>query len=159
VMAGGATWSMSLFWDLFLHNMQVLMLCFIIALIAGNGSIYMIIWNASVWGTVFGNLAKTTAVNLSANTAIVFLLIMLSVFPHVLLEMSSYVIAVISGTVLSNALAKEHIVSSHFAKILGLNFLVLLFAIFVLVVAMLVETYVLKNFTTYQTIIHLSFGV
>ncbi|MBW2994371.1 stage II sporulation protein M, partial [Candidatus Woesearchaeota archaeon] len=159
VMAGGATWSISLFWDLFSHNMQVLMLCFIIALIAGNGSIYMIIWNASVWGTVFGNLAKTTAVNLSASTGIVFLLIMLSVFPHVLLEMSSYIIAVISGTVLSNALAKEHIVSRQFAKILGLNLLVLLFAIFVLVVAMLVETYVLKNFTTYQTIIHLSFGV
>lgn len=159
VMAGGATWSTSLFLDLFLHNMQVLMLCFVIALIAGNGSIYMIIWNASVWGTVFGNLAKTTAMNLSASTVIVFLLIMLSVFPHVLLEMSSYVIAVISGTVLSNALAKEHIVSRQFGRILGLNLLVLLFAVFVLVVAMLVETYVLKNFTTYQTIIQLSFGV
>ena len=84
---------------------------------------------------------------------------MLSVFPHVLLEMSSYIIAVISGTVLSNALAKEHLLSRQFGKILGLNLLVLLFGIFVLVVAMLVETYVLKNFTTYQTIIQLSFGV
>lgn len=159
VLSGGATFSFGLFWDLFTHNMQVLLLCFIISVIAGNGSIYLIIWNASVWGTIFGNLAKTTAVNLSASTGIIFLLIMLSVFPHVLLEMSSYVIAVMSGTVISKALAKEKILSSKFGKILLLNLGVLLVAILVLVIAMLVETYVLKNFDTYQKIIQLSFGV
>ncbi|MBW2973110.1 stage II sporulation protein M [Candidatus Woesearchaeota archaeon] len=160
MMSGGATtFSMSLFWDLFTHNLGVLALCFIVALIAGNGSIYLIIWNASVWGTIFGTLAKTTAINLSASTAILFILVMLSVFPHAFLEMSSYVIAVISGTILSNAVVKEKLFSSQFAKILGLNTLILICAVLVLAVAMIVETYVLNNFTTYQTIIQLSFGV
>jgi uncharacterized membrane protein SpoIIM required for sporulation len=158
VLTGGATFSVGLFWNLFTHNMSVLMLCFIVSLIAGNGSIYLIIWNASVWGTIFGNLAKSAATNLSANTAIVFLLVMLSVFPHVLLEMSSYVIAVMSGTVLSNALAREKIISKKFGRILLLNLIVLAVAIGVLFIAMLVETYVLNNFTTYQRIIELSFG-
>ena len=159
VLTGGATFSMGLFWSLFSHNMQVLMLCFLVSVIAGNGSIYLIIWNASVWGTIFGNLAKTAAVNLSANTAIVFLLVMLSVFPHVLLEMSSYVIAVMSGTVISQALVREKILSRRFGRILLLNIGVLLIAILVLFVGKLVETYVLNNFTTYQKIIQLSFGV
>ena len=158
VLTGGATFSFGLFWSLFSHNMQVLMLCFLVSVIAGNGSIYLIIWNASVWGTIFGNLAKTAAINISANTAIVFLLIMLSVFPHVLLEMSSYIIAVMSGTVISNALVREKMLSRRFGRILLLNIGVLLVAILVLFAAMLVETYVLNNFTTYQKIIQLSFG-
>ena len=159
VLTGGATFSTGLFWSLFTHNIQVLMLCFIVSVIAGNGSIYLIIWNASVWGTIFGNLAKTTAIHLSASTGIVFLLVMLSVFPHVLLEMSSYVIAVMSGTVISNALAREKIISNRLGRIILLNLGILLLAVFVLFIAMLVETYVLNNFTTYQKIIQLSFGV
>ncbi|MBW3014699.1 stage II sporulation protein M [Candidatus Woesearchaeota archaeon] len=159
VLTGGASFQLSLFWSLLTHNFQVLMLCFIVSLIAGNGSIYLIIWNASVWGTIFGNLAKTTAMNLSGSTAILFLLIMLSVFPHVFLEMASYVIAVMSGTVLSNAIAREKLASARFGKILVLNMIVLATALLVLVIAVAVETYVLNNFTTYQTIIQLSFGV
>ncbi|MEM4264152.1 MAG: hypothetical protein QW666_04665, partial [Candidatus Woesearchaeota archaeon] len=80
VMVGGAIagvgtkFSLKLLWELISNNFQVLMLCFIVSIIAGNGSIYVIIWNASVWGTVFGTLAKTTAANLGASSAIVFLL-------------------------------------------------------------------------------------
>src|SRR3989338_9482934 len=51
----------SLFWDLFTWNLQVLGLSFLLSLIAGNGAIFFIAWNASVWGTIFGNLASTAA--------------------------------------------------------------------------------------------------
>lgn len=165
VMVGGAIagigtkFSMQLLWELMSNNFQVLMLCFIISIIAGNGSIYMIIWNASVWGTVFGTLAKTTAANLGASSAIVFLLIMLSVFPHVLLEMGSYLLAVISGTVISNGLAREKIISKRFGMILLTNIAIFGLALFVLLLGGIVETYVLDNFMTYQRIIQLSFGV
>lgn len=155
----GTSWSWGLFWELMANNLQVLILCFLVSVIAGNGSIYLIIWNASVWGTVFGNLAKTSAMNLGASAPVLLLLVLLSVFPHVLLEMSSYIFGVMSGTVLSNALAKEKLISRTFAKVLLLTLTVFVFAILVQVVAMLVETYVLQNFTTYQRIIMLSFGV
>lgn len=163
-VAGGATagigtkFSMLLLWELLSNNFQVLMLCFIVSIIAGNGSIYMIVWNASVWGTVFGTLAKTTALHLGASSGVIFLLIMISVFPHVLLEMGSYILAVISGTVISNALAREQIISKRFGKVLLVNLVILGIALLVLLLGGIVETYVLDNFTTYQRIIQLSFG-
>jgi uncharacterized membrane protein SpoIIM required for sporulation len=162
VMAGGATaagggyFSLALFKDLFTHNMFVMTICFLLSLIAGNGAIFMIIWNASVWGTVFGVLGKTTATYLQVNPGIIFVLIMLSVFPHVLLEMSSYIIAVVAGTMISDAMAKEQILSKAFGRVLASNLLLLLCAIGVLAIGMIVETYVLNNFTTYKTIIQLS---
>ncbi|MBN1645338.1 stage II sporulation protein M [Candidatus Woesearchaeota archaeon] len=162
VMAGGATttgggyFSIALFKELFTHNMFVMAICFLLSLVAGNGAIFMIIWNASVWGTVFGVLGKNTAIYLQAHPGVIFLLIMLSVFPHVLLEISSYIIAVVAGTMISDAMAKEKILSKSFRRVLASNLLLLLCAVGVLAIAMIVETYVLNNFTTYKTIIQLS---
>lgn len=154
--AGGGYFSIPLFKELFVHNMFVMGICFLLSLIAGNGAIFMIIWNASVWGTVFGVLGKSVAMYLQTHPAIIFSLILLSVFPHVLLEISSYIIAVVSGTIISDAMAREKIVSKTFARVLIHNILLLMCAVAVLAIAMIVETYVLNNFTTYKTIIQLS---
>jgi len=154
--AGGGYFSIPLFKDLFTHNLFVMGICFLLSLVAGNGAIFMIIWNASVWGTVFGVLGKTVAVYLQTHPAIIFSLILISVFPHVLLEISSYIIAVVSGTIISDAMAREKIVSKTFGRVLIHNVLLLLCAVAVLAIAMIVETYVLNNFTTYKTIIQLS---
>ena len=158
IMGGGATFSFGLFWELFAWNIQVLLLCFIISLVAGNGAILFIAWNASVWGTIFGNLAKTVAVVSGANAAIVFLLIILSVFPHTFLEGLSYIVATISGTVFSDGLAKERFFSSRMLRIVKFNVLILLIAVGILLLAVSVETFVLNNFETYRLIIQLSFG-
>src|SRR3990172_6449341 len=110
IIAGkAATFSFPLWWDLFSWNMQVLGLCFLLSLIAGNGAIIFIAWNASVWGTIFGTLARTAAVQSAANVFIIFVLIILSVFPHTLLEGLSYMLSAISGTTLSDGLAKEQL--------------------------------------------------
>ena len=154
--AGGGYFSIPLFKDLFTHNLFVMGICFLLSLVAGNGAIFMIIWNASVWGTVFGVLGKTVAVYLQTHPAIIFSLILISVFPHVLLEISSYIIAVVAGTIISDAMAKEKIVSKTFARVLIHNVLLLMCAVAVLAIAMIVETYVLNNFSTYKTIIQLS---
>lgn len=155
--AGGAVFSSALFWDLFTWNMQVLGLSFLLSLIAGNGAIIFIAWNASVWGTVFGNLAKTAAIQSTLNPFILFVLIILSVFPHMFLEGLSYMLSAISGTTLSDGIVKERIGSDNFIAIAKYNLLLLLTAICVLAIGMIVETYVLGNFTTYRTIIQLAF--
>lgn len=152
-----ASFSWPLFWDLFTWNLQVLGLCFLLSLIAGNGAILFIAWNASVWGTIFGTLAKTAAVATTANVFILFILVILSVFPHTLLEGLSYMLSTISGTTLSDGIVKEKIVSNKMLLILKYNLLLLLISIGVLAIGMLVETYVLGNFTTYRTIINLAF--
>lgn len=158
IIAGKATqFSLPLFWDLFTWNMQVLGLCFFLSLIAGNGAILFIAWNASVWGTIFGTLAKTAALASTANVFILFLLIILSVFPHTFLEGLSYMISTIAGTTLSDGIVKEKIVSKNMGVILKYNLLLLLIGIGILAIGMIVETYVLGNFSTYKTIINIAF--
>ena len=53
-VAGNATFTTGLFTDIFFNNFKVLLICFLISLIAGNGAIFLIVWNGSVWGTIFG---------------------------------------------------------------------------------------------------------
>lgn len=158
IITGGAGFSLGLFWSLFTWNLQVLLLCFIISLIAGNGAILFIAWNASVWGTIFGTLAKTAATVSSANVFIVFLLIIISVFPHTFLEGLSYIVSTVSGTTLSDGLCKEKFFSPQMLKVFKYNMLFLLLAVLILVVACIVETFVLNNFETYRFIIQLAFG-
>lgn len=158
VLAGGATFTSGLFWHLFTWNLQVLFLCFIISLVAGNGAILFIAWNASVWGTVFGNLAKTAAVTLGGSSVIILILILISVFPHMFLEGLSYIIGTVSGTILSDGICKEKFFSKEMGKIIKYNALLLLLAIGVLLIACIVETFVLDNFETYRMISRIAFG-
>ncbi|MBW3019113.1 stage II sporulation protein M [Candidatus Woesearchaeota archaeon] len=156
--AGGASFSWSLFSDLFVWNLQVLLLCFILSLVAGNGAILFIAWNASVWGTIFGNLAKTAALASGLNSLILFLLIIVSVFPHTFLEGLSYMVSTLSGTGLSDGLVKEKIMSNRMFIIAKYNLLLFLISLSILCIACMIETYVLNNFTTYRMIINLAFA-
>ncbi len=152
-----AIFSWPLFWDLFTWNLQVLGLCFFLSLIAGNGAIFFIAWNASVWGTIFGNLAKTAAIATTANTLILFMLVIISVFPHTFMEGLSYMVSTISGTTLSDGIVKEPLFSSNMKAIFKYNLILLLIGIGILAIGMIIETYVLGNFQTYRTIINLAF--
>ena len=55
---GAASWNQGLFTDLFLNNLLVLLVIFLTAFFLGEGGILLITWNASVWGTIFGSLAR-----------------------------------------------------------------------------------------------------
>lgn len=155
--AGHAFFTVGLFKEIFLNNLKVLVFCFLISIFAGNGSMLLIAWNASVWGTVFGNLAKVSAGVGAANPWAFFILIMFSVLPHTILEMLSYVIATISGAAISEGFLKEKLKSDRFMNVFMINLILLIVALFVLAVAGVVETYVLDNFETYRTIIGIAF--
>jgi len=157
VTGKAASFSWPLFWDLFLWNMQVLGMCFFLSLIAGNGAIVFIAWNASVWGTIFGNLAKSAAIASTANLGIVFLLVILSVLPHTFMEGLSYMVSTISGTTMSDGIVREKLLSNRMWLIFKYNLVLLLIGIGILFIGMVIETYVLGNFTTYRTIINLAF--
>lgn len=157
-MTGGAmSFDTGLAMNLIRSNFLVLMLCFTISLVAGNGSILFIAWNASVWGTIFGTIARTAATNIQGSPAIIFLLILLSVLPHMILEILSYILSAIAGTLLSDGVVNMRIASSGFAREVRHVMVLFIAAIVVLVIAGLVETFVLGNFKTYSTIISLSF--
>ncbi|MFQ5474533.1 MAG: stage II sporulation protein M [Candidatus Nanoarchaeia archaeon] len=156
VISGHATFTLPLFKSLITNNLYVLGLCFIIALIMGAGAVFLVVWNASVWGTIFGTLAKSAALTTGKNQIIIFILILLSVLPHMFLEISSYIWAAISGNLLSEGIVNGQ-ARHHIKKIIWYNLVLLIIAIVILIIGMAVETYVLGNFETYATIIDLAF--
>ena len=160
-VAGQATsaevFSSGLFYTLLTNNFLVLMACFILALLAGDGAIFMITWNASVWGTIFGLTAKNAATVAGQHPLYFFGLIMLIVFPHMIIEAISYFLAAISGSVISKDVLLEQFASERFFEVFGFNLYLLLFGLLFLLLGAIVETFVLQNVDIYQQIIQLSF--
>ncbi len=148
--------SPDLFFSLLSNNFLVLIACFILALLTGDGAIFLITWNASVWGTIFGVTAKHAAAFSGQNPFYVFLLIMLIVFPHMIIEAMSYFLAAISGSVISKDVILEQFASHRFMEVFGFNLYLFFFALVFLLLGAIVETWVLGNVGIYQEIIKMS---
>jgi len=148
--------SAPLFYRLFFHNLVVLALAFLTALLIGDGAIFLLTWNASVWGTIFGNLAKTSALAGGLNPLILFLLVMAIVIPHTMMEALSYITAALSGGVFSRTLIKETKKIEKRKALLKNAAFVLITAVIILLIAVFVEQYVLITSGLYKTIVGLS---
>lgn len=156
-VGGGAYFSTPLLWSILLNNWWVLLACFLISLLTGDGGIFMITWNLSVWGTIFGVTARNAAFVAGAPPFYFFLLIILIATPHAFLEILSYILGSISGGVISKGLRIEGFKSKKF-KILFFHSLGLfIFAVIVLFLGGLVETWVLGNVGLYREIIAMSY--
>jgi len=155
---GGAIFSKSLFLDILKNNLGVLILCFVTAFVFGDGAIFLITWNASVWGTIFGNIAKTAALNVAKSPIYYFFIILLIVFPHMILEAFSYVSSATAGGIISKGLLKEKFLSKKFRTLTKNTVLLMIFAFLILVLAVIIETFVLNNAMTYTKIVRLSFS-
>jgi len=153
----GGLFSSGLFFDLLSNNFMVLIACFIMALLTGDGAIFLITWNASVWGTIFGVTAKGAAAFSGQNPFYLFGIVMLVVFPHMMIEAISYFLAAISGSVISKDVILEKFASERFFEVFGFNLYLLLFALLFLLLGALVETFVLEHVGIYQEIIRMSF--
>jgi hypothetical protein len=134
-----------LFKDLLGNNFLVLLACFIMALLTGDGAIFLITWNASVWGTIFGLTAKNAAAFSGAAPYLIFVGIMIIVFCHMIIEALSYFLAAISGSVISKDVILEKFASDRFMEVFGFNLYLLLFGLIALLVGAFVETLVLVN--------------
>ena len=155
--AGGAIFNVSRFLDIFINNIMVLILVFVTAFLIGDGAIFLLTWNASVWGTIFGLFAKNYALNVAKNPFYIFLIVLTIVITHTLLEAFAYISAASAGGVISKGMIKEKLASLEFNRVVKGTLITLLFAILVLIVAVVVENYVLGNIRIYQEIVRYSF--
>ena len=156
---GGAIYfTKQLFADLFSNNFKVLAVVFIIALMTGNGAVFVIVWNASVWGTIFGVTAKCAALFSGYSPVYLFLLVLMIVFPHMIIEALSYILAAIAGSIISKDVLKEKFNTLRFKKVFFFNLYLLGFALLFLLLGAIIETFVLDNATLYHEIIQLSFS-
>jgi uncharacterized membrane protein SpoIIM required for sporulation len=99
-LSGGAL-SIEFFATVLTHNWWVLFACFVLSLLIGDGAIFFVAWNASSWGTLIGFRAVSAAL-VSGNNPLWFLVLLAGItFPHLVLEGSAYILASISGGVIS----------------------------------------------------------
>jgi len=89
------------------NNWWVLLACFLLALFTGDGAIFFIAWNASAWGTLFGYRAVTAAAISGANPWWYLLLVIVITFPHMILEGGAYILAAISGSIISDDIIEK----------------------------------------------------
>ena len=83
---GGATDFQQNFGMLIKNNLIVLIVFFALSFIYGAGSVFLITWNASVWGAIFGHIAHQAAATQGIHPFISFFTLFIGVFPHTFLE-------------------------------------------------------------------------
>lgn len=153
---GAAIQHESLFMRLLLNNAMVLAAVFVVALLAGDGAIFLLTWNASVWGTIFGVTARNAGYVTHSDPFVYFVHIVITVTPHVLLEASAYILAAMAGGMISRAILKDGIGSKRFNEAFQDNATIIGLAVVCLVIGVLVESLVLQNSDGYADIIRLS---
>lgn len=151
--SGGAIFQTSLFWSILTNNLWVLIVVFIVSLLTGDGAIFLITWNASMWGTIFGVTARNAALFANTNPFWYLFLILIIVFPHAFLEVLAYILGAISGGVISKDVLLEKFESKRFNEVFIYNFMLFLVGVILLFFGVLIETWILGNVTLYQEII------
>ncbi|MEM4255028.1 MAG: stage II sporulation protein M [Candidatus Norongarragalinales archaeon] len=82
------------------HNVQVLALMFLFSLLYGIGALYLLLWNASIIGVILGE-------KLVQQGMLGVLVGFLSLIPHGIFEITSYLVAALAGGVLSIAILRS----------------------------------------------------
>lgn len=138
--AAGAAGNYSIsFFPLFTNNLKVLVFCLLFSFVYGAGAIFLITWNASVWGVIFGVVAKNSAAAAGVNPAWLFILTLIAVFPHMFAEASAYFIGALSGGIISEAALRERLFSPGFNQVVKDGLIVFLIAVIILIIAAYTE--------------------
>lgn len=135
VSAKGETLALSFnepfFWELFNHNLGVLVVLFALTIVYGMGALYVLLWNASVLGVYMG-------MQLQAGGAAGALVGLIGLMPHGILEIGGYLLASIAGGLFSVAIMRRRVAKTPLSRILlDAGILTALSVIFLLVGAAL----------------------
>lgn len=123
-----------------INNMAVLFIAFFIALIYRLGGVLLIIiWNASVWGSVFSYISKLGTETAFMNPITYFLLTVLCIAPHLIIEATGYILCSMSGLFISKGITRYKILSDQFLQILKSFIFLFAVSILFIIAASLVE--------------------
>ena len=92
-----ASISLNTFFAIIANNIVVLMVSFVIAIVYRAG-IFIIAWNASVWGVIFGSVISESSQLLGQNMWLLFFFSIIIIIPHMVAEAFAYICGVISGS-------------------------------------------------------------
>jgi uncharacterized membrane protein SpoIIM required for sporulation len=95
---GGFAINSNLFFEIVLNNLGLVLFFFILSLFYGSGSIFLLAWNSSILGVMWGNILR---VSLSLANPFVFVKNVFFIFPFLLPEVEAYFLASIAGGIVS----------------------------------------------------------
>ncbi len=99
---------LSTFEMLFFHNLGVLLIIIAFSLLYGAGAVFVFVWNAAVIGVFIGNYAKTIAGSTSFFPILTGVSTgALGLLPHGSFELLAYLVAALSGGILSSAITQD----------------------------------------------------
>lgn len=135
------------FSSIFLNNLSVLLVCLITSFLFGIGTIFLfvVVWNASVIGVIFGIVAKQTAISVNISPLLIFIVILLASLPHIIFEISGYLLSGVTGENFSNYLLSKKNNNFSYFKLLKFSLIVLLIAI----ILILAGTFIENSFPSY----------
>lgn len=131
---------------IFRNNFSVMIAAFILSIIFGAGSLFLLTLNASIFASALSNVLWQTVQNseylylyslISCNMGILFF--------HMLPEVVGYFLAAIAGALLYVAILKEKLFSAEFMRTMKKSLLILLIAIGVLLISAIIEVKLSRN--------------
>lgn len=129
--------------SIFLNNIYVVIIAFILSLMYGAGSLFLLTLNASIFASTLSNVIRQTA--LSTDYVHLFTLMgcnMGVLFFHTIPEIIGYLFAALGGGILATSLSKTGLRSKEFKKSSKYASLLLLTSFVVLFIAALIEVYI-----------------
>ena len=96
--AGSFNMQYQLFFEIILNNLGLVLFFFILSLFYGSGSMFLLAWNSSLLGVMWGNILK---VSLSLMSPVTFVTNVFFIFPFLLPEIEAYFLASVAGGIVS----------------------------------------------------------
>lgn len=145
-----ATGSFHSFISIFLNNIKVLILCVLFSFLYGVGAIFILTWNASVIGTAIGNFIRSNLAYYShlagfdkfAQYMQVISIGLLKYVIHGIPEILAYFVAGLAGGIISVAVIRHDFKTRKFEHIIMDSADLLLLAVFLTLIAGILEVYV-----------------
>jgi len=131
----------STFYAIIINNLGLVFFFFLLSLFYGSGSIFLLSWNASILGVLWGNILRVT---LALSDIKALLAGTLFPLPYLIPEVLAYFLAAVAGGIVSVNLTKKEKIP--IAMIDSLIFLGI--AIFIIVLAGFVESLMLNYVST-----------
>ncbi|MFH1276707.1 MAG: stage II sporulation protein M [Candidatus Woesearchaeota archaeon] len=123
--------------NLFVNNLGVAVIFFILSFFYGAGAIFLMVWNASIFAT----FVTLTIKNISRGVSNSFAL--LGAFSiYIIPEIAGFLLAAIAGGVISKAVIVEEFMSNSFRNVVKDAFILLLYSFALLLMAAFLEAYV-----------------
>jgi uncharacterized membrane protein SpoIIM required for sporulation len=135
---------------IFFNNVKVLLFCVLFSFLYGAGSLFILIWNASIIGIAIGNYIRTKIATIAMSLGGVsigqyFSVVSIGLFRYVIHgvpEILAYFVGALAGAIISIAVVNHEINSRKFEHILLDSADLLMVSLFILFIAALLEVFV-----------------